>query len=95
MDDRVGLPDDFHHFVPAALYFFHGLDYARALEARTVMINPNMRLTYGGASRMHRVRQPAGLEQLLHLGDFLRHRGGAGADLVEWHCQLRGLQQEN
>jgi len=44
---------------------------------------------------MHRVQQPAGLEQLLHVRNFLRHRGGAGADLVRWHRQLRGLQEEN
>ncbi len=37
----MGLPDDFHHFVPAALCFSHGLDYARALEGRSVAINLN------------------------------------------------------
>lgn len=34
-----------------------------------------------GAGRVHRVRQPGGLEQLLHLGDLLGHRQLARADL--------------
>lgn len=37
---------------------------------------------HGRAGRMHRVRQPRGLEELLHFGNFLGYREGAGANLI-------------
>lgn len=90
VNDRMGLSDNLHDFVPAALCWFANVSEIHKTpgQAATTETRNDPRRTNRRPGRVHRMTHPAGLEYLLNLGDFPRYRDVSGPDLEKMVCQL-------